>query len=66
MRFLSTNHPNRMFNATICLVQLMVKSSMIQLSDYLSAIPSAIISLEPWIIPTQLPSIISNLIRQRP
>lgn len=36
---------------------------MIQLSDYLSAIPSAIISLEPWIIPTQLPSIISNFIK---
>ncbi len=36
---------------------------MIQLSDYLSAIPSAIISLNPWIIPTELPTIISKLIK---
>lgn len=36
---------------------------MIQLSEYLSSIPSPFISLEPWIIPTQIPSIISNLIK---
>jgi len=36
---------------------------MIQLSDYFSAIPSEIISLEPWVIPSQLSSIIPNLIK---
>lgn len=36
---------------------------MIQLSHYISSIPSAITSFEPWIIPTKLPTIISNLIK---
>lgn len=37
--------------------------NMIQLHDYLSSIPAAITSLKPWVIPSQIPSIISNLIK---
>jgi bifunctional N-acetylglucosamine-1-phosphate-uridyltransferase/glucosamine-1-phosphate-acetyltransferase GlmU-like protein len=37
---------------------------MIQLSDYLSSIPPTITSCEePWLIPAQIPSMISNLIK---
>lgn len=36
---------------------------MILLSDYLSFIPLEISSLKPWIIPTQIPTIISEVIK---
>jgi NDP-sugar pyrophosphorylase family protein len=39
---------------------------MIQLSDYLSYILPEIASLKPWIIPIQIPSIISKLIADLP
>lgn len=36
---------------------------MIQLFDYLSYIPPIITSLRPWLIPNQMPTIISNIMK---